>query len=270
MKGRLRSAFLILLAVAAVLFCAVLPRVISAYQDASIEAQTYNQNIKDLNLTVQNASPFAKLYLSYSKLSIIPFPPNRAVHTQEEIYDIALEYFSLYQDAGLIGTAFAVSDYECSFRMHAYVSCNNFWHINLYCRTAPDGNDADEKLFFTLTLTIDDETGKVYSLYYAETTETDSGRPIRKYDEVVETLLELYFADLELLEIADLDEDTVQEENVDSYCDVWFFLTDKSVSEGSTLNTQSPDGISEVHVECYASCNSYCIVVAPGQSHIGD
>lgn len=263
MSSRLRATALILITLVMILFCGSLPKVISEYQDRSIEGQVYSQNIKDLSMTVVSPSPFAKLYLASSKMSIVSASKNRAIHTEEEIYAMALKYFTQYQDAGLIGSAFTVSDYECSFRMHAAESYNYFWHVNLYCRADPYGNDTGSTPFLILTLTLDDETGKVYALYYAETTEMDSGRPVKSNTEVVRILAELYGADLDLSEIGNFDPDTVSEYDMDVYYDIVFSLTDKTVLDETVEVAPSLSPMSMVYIEIYATAHSFYIDVAP-------
>lgn len=194
--GKWKNAVLLLLAVFMIAVGAMLPRLISSFQDDAAIGRIHYETIPNIQLLIRSDDgydPFRKLAMMSRMDGGIEISENMASMSREEAQERALAILRSYIDAGLIQEFEpVVLENRC---MLATVSIDPslngiYWMVMVV--------SADDYNYAQLDLAIDDESGAALAVSFA------SERPLSAVErrEKLDAFTELYFASLSIPDYA--------------------------------------------------------------------
>lgn len=165
----LKSVLVLILSAAVLVLGAVLPMAVAGVQDSQNTERVGYASINAVSLEFDE-SPLTireKLAVAVNSHSTMDIPEELADHSREEIAQIALEQIAPYQEAGLVLsdidlTSQVVECYPVLANANSEMERSNvFWYVIL---SPVESND---KYYWSLYMTLDDETGTLCSIEYS-------------------------------------------------------------------------------------------------------
>ena len=191
---KIKSFFAVLLTVAVVAACAMLPTFVAGMQDNVQQDEITVGDVNEVKLEVEKLNMFEKLFLFREGQSII-YKKEKTELVSKDMEILVSEQLRPYVDAGLILGDVNDLSMEATPMLYFYSGKTDlshvFWNVNIFSYEEP---------FYHLELYLDDETGKiiVINLYCDE--------PVYDYDmfERLQMFLEIYISNFE----DDIEDDT--------------------------------------------------------------
>lgn len=152
---KIKSFFAVLLTVAVVAACAMLPTFVAGMQDNVQQDEITVGDVNEVKLEVEKLNMFEKLFLFREGQSII-YKKEKTELINYDMETMVSEQLGPYVEAGLIPGDIDDLSMEATPMLYFYSGKTDlshvFWNINFFSQEEP---------FYHLELYVDDETGKI-------------------------------------------------------------------------------------------------------------